>query len=143
MNRVIVMGYLGQDPEIKYTPSGVAVTNFSVATTETWTDKNGGGKQESTEWHRIVVWGKQAEHCNQYLTKGRKCLVEGKLQTRSWEGKDGFKRYTTEIRALSVQFVDGLSDRNENTTDNSQQDFMSQKYEVPTSSEFTTDDIPF
>ena len=83
VNKVIILGRLGQDPELKYTPSGAGVCNFSLATTESWNDKNSGQKQERTEWHRVVVWGKLAELCNQYLSKGRQAYVEGKLQTRS------------------------------------------------------------
>ena len=88
LNKVMLLGRLGQEPELKYTPSGSAVCNFSLATTESWSDKSG-QKQERTEWHRIVVWGKLGELCNQYLSKGRQAFVEGTLQTRSWEGKDG------------------------------------------------------
>ena len=106
VNKVIILGRLGQDPELKYTPSGAAVCNFSVATSESWADKSG-QKQEKTEWHRIIVWGKLGELCNQYLAKGRQAYVEGSLQTRSWEGKDGSKRYTTEVVARNVQFGGG------------------------------------
>lgn len=110
VNKVILLGRLGQDPEYKVTPSGAAVCNFSLATSETWNDKNSGQKQEKTEWHRVVVWGKLAEICNQYLSKGSQAFVEGRLQTRSWEDKDGNKKYTTEINATTVQFVGGQSD---------------------------------
>ena len=106
VNKVIVLGRLGQNPELKYTPSGAAVCNFSCATSESWTDRNG-QKQEKTEWHRVVVWGKLAELCNQYLAKGRQVYVEGSLQTRSWEDKNGVKRYTTEINARTIQFLGG------------------------------------
>lgn len=105
INKVILVGRLGNDPEIRYTQQGVAVTNFNMATSENWMDK-GGQKQERTEWHRIVVWGKMAETCSQYLAKGRQVYVEGRLQTRQWEDKDAQKRYTTEIIALTVQFLD-------------------------------------
>ncbi len=104
VNKVMLVGRLGQNPEVKYTPSGQAVANFSVATNENWTDKSG-QKQERTEWHRIVVWGKLAELCNQYLTKGRQVYVEGRLQTRQWQDKDGQTRYTTEVQAQTVQFL--------------------------------------
>ncbi|MBL7664765.1 MAG: single-stranded DNA-binding protein [Bacteriovoracaceae bacterium] len=104
VNKVIILGRLGQDPELKYTPTGSAVCNFSVATSDNWTDKSG-QKQEKTEWHRVVVWGKLAELCNQYLSKGRQVFLEGKLQTRSWDDKDGNKRYTTEVLANTVQFI--------------------------------------
>jgi len=91
---------------VRYTPSGAAVANFSLTTNESWTDKSG-QKQERTEWHRIVVWGKLAELCNQYLSKGRQAYVEGRLQTREWQDKDGNKKYTTEVQAQTVQFLGG------------------------------------
>lgn len=106
VNKVILVGRLGQDPEVRYTPSGSAVANFSVATNEAWTDKNN-QKQERTEWHRVVVWGKLAELCKQYLQKGRQCYVEGRLQTRSWQDKDGTTKYSTEVQAQSIQFLGG------------------------------------
>lgn len=104
VNKVILVGRLGQNPEVRYTPSGAAVANFSVATNETWVDKSG-QKQDRTEWHRIVVWGKTAENCNQYLSKGRQVYIEGKLQTRQWQDKDGQTKYSTEIQAQTVQFL--------------------------------------
>ena len=104
MNKAIIVGRLGQNPEVKFLPSGQAVSNFSVATNESWTDKEG-VKQERVEWHRVVVWGKTAENCGKYLTKGRQVLVEGKIQTREWDDKAGVKKYTTEIQAQSVQFL--------------------------------------
>jgi single-strand DNA-binding protein len=104
VNKVILVGRLGQNPEVRYTPSGAAVANFSVATNESWTDKSG-QKQERTEWHRIVVWGKLAELCSQYLSKGRQAYIEGRLQTREWQDKDGVKKYTTEVQAQTVQFL--------------------------------------
>ena len=106
INKVLLIGRLGQDPELKYTPSGSAVCNFSLATSESWTDKSG-QKQERTEWHRVVVWGKLAELCNQYLSKGRQSFVEGALQTRQWEDKQGQKRYTTEVNAKNIPFLGG------------------------------------
>ena len=110
VNKVILVGRLGADPEIRYTQQGVGVTNFNIATSENWVDK-AGQKQERTEWHRIVVWGKMAETCSQYLSKGRQVFVEGRLQTRQWEDKDGGKRYTTEVVAGTVQFLDGSKDK--------------------------------
>ncbi len=104
VNKVILVGRLGQDPELKHTPAGGTVCQFSLATSENWLDKQG-QKQEKTEWHRVVVWGKLAETCNQYLAKGRQAYVEGRLQTRSWDDKDGQKRYTTEIVANTIQFL--------------------------------------
>ncbi len=105
VNKVILIGNSGADPELRYTPGGTAVSNFSIATNESWTDSSG-EKQERTEWHRIVVWGRLAEICNQYLRKGSKVYIEGKLQTRSWEGQDGLKRYTTEVVARDMQMLD-------------------------------------
>lgn len=152
VNKVILLGRLGQDPELKYTPGGAAVCNFSVATTEAWTDKQG-QKQEKTEWHRIVVWGKLAELCNQYLAKGRQAFVEGRLQTRSWDDKDGTKRYTTEIMASTVQFIGGAT-ANNNANASSGNDNKSynqapaaennhQDYQISNDAHFAADDIPF
>jgi single-strand DNA-binding protein len=106
VNKVILIGNLGSDPEVRYTPSGSAVANFNIATNESWKDKNG-QDQDRTEWHKIVVWGKQAENCGEYLSKGRTVYIEGRLQTRSWDDKEGNKRYTTEIVANTVQFLGG------------------------------------
>ena len=105
VNKVILIGRLGQNPEIRFTPSGAAVANFSVATNETWLDK-AGQKQERTEWHRVVVWGKLAELCGQYLSKGRQAYVEGRMQTRQWQDKDGHDRYTTEIFCNEFEMLD-------------------------------------
>jgi single-strand DNA-binding protein len=110
INKAILIGNLGTDPELKTTSSGTEVCEFSLATNESWTDKSG-QKQEKTEWHKIVVWGKQADACSKYLSKGRSAFVEGKIKTRSWEDKDGNKRYTTEIVANDVQFLGGKNDR--------------------------------
>jgi single-strand DNA-binding protein len=104
INKAIIVGNLGRDPEVRYTQDGTAVANFTVATSESWTDKNTGEKRENTEWHRVVVWRRLAEICGEYLSKGRQVYVEGKLQTRSWE-QDGVTRYTTEIVANTVQFL--------------------------------------
>ena len=106
VNKVMLLGNLGADPEVRFTPSGQAVANFRIATNESWTDKSG-QKQERTEWHRIVVWGKMGELCGEYLKKGRQCFVEGRLQTREWTDKEGKKNYTTEIVANNVQFLGG------------------------------------
>jgi single-strand DNA-binding protein len=105
MNKVIIMGRLGADPEMRYTPNQTAVATLRVATTEAWTKD--GQRHEQTEWHRIIVWSRQAENCAKYLSKGRQVLVEGRLQTRAWDDKSGQKRYTTEIIANNVQFVGG------------------------------------
>ena len=106
VNKVILIGNLGVDPEIRFTPGGQAVANFRVATNESWTDKNG-QKQDRTEWHRIVAWGKLAELCGEYLKKGRQAYMEGRLKTREWTDKEGKKNYTTEIIASTVQFLGG------------------------------------
>jgi single-strand DNA-binding protein len=105
VNRVILIGNLGADPELKYTPSSRALCNLRVATTEVFKDKSG-AKQERTEWHRVTVWGDQAENCSKYLAKGRSVYIEGKLQTRSYE-KDGQKHYATDVVADRVVFLGG------------------------------------
>jgi single-strand DNA-binding protein len=107
INKVILIGNLGADPEVRFTQGGQAVANFRIATSESWTDKQSGQKTEKTEWHRIVVWGKLAELCGEYLKKGRQCYVEGRLQTREWTDKEGKKNYTTEVVANTVQFLGG------------------------------------
>ena len=105
VNKVILLGNLGRDPELRYTPGGQPVANFSIATSESWNKKDGSGREERTEWHRIVAWGRTAELCAQYLAKGRTVYVEGRLQTREWENKEGQKQRTTEVIANSVQFI--------------------------------------
>jgi len=104
VNKVILIGNLGKDPELRYTPSQQPVATFSLATTERWTDRNG-QRQDRTEWHTVVAWGKLGELVNQYLKKGRSAYVEGRITTRSWDDKDGNKRYKTEIVASTVQFL--------------------------------------
>jgi single-strand DNA-binding protein len=106
VNKVILVGNLGADPDMRYTPSGQGVCELRLATSESWNDKNG-QRQERTEWHRVVVWGKRAEICSKYLSKGRQVYVEGRIQTRSYDDKDGNKRYITEIIAADVQFLGG------------------------------------
>ena len=105
-NKVIVLGNLTRDPELRYTQNGQAVANFSLATTEKWNSREG-QREERTEWHRIVTWGKTAELCAQYLSKGRSAYIEGRIQTREWEDREGQKRQTTEIVAQTVQFLGG------------------------------------
>ena len=105
VNKVILIGNLGSDPEVRYTPDGVPVANFSLATNESWNDKDG-QRQERTEWHRLVLWRRQAEVAQQYLKKGSKIYVEGRLQTRSWDDQSGQKRYTTEIVVNDMQMLD-------------------------------------
>jgi single-strand DNA-binding protein len=106
VNKAIIVGNLGRDPEVRFTPSGKAVARFSVATSDRWTDPQG-QRQERTEWHNIVVWGKQAETCGQYLSKGRQVYVEGRITNRSYDDKDGNKKYITEIIARDVRFLGG------------------------------------
>lgn len=155
INKVMIIGRLGQDPELKYTPSGAAVCNFTLATSESWADKSG-QKQEKTEWHRVVVWGKLAELCNQYLGKGRQAYIEGSLQTRSWDAKDGTKRYITEINARNVQFLGSNANAGDtasaprNNFDQSASNApaaasnpMNQDFGATPDTNFTADDIPF
>ena len=106
VNKVILVGYLGADPDMRYTPSGQGVCELRLATSESWNDKNG-QRQERTEWHRVVVWGKRAEVCSKYLSKGRQVYVEGRIQTRTYDDKEGVKKYMTEIIAADVQFLGG------------------------------------
>lgn len=110
VNKVIIIGRLGKDPETKFTPSGSAVTNASIATSESWKDKNTGQKQEKTEWHRVVFFNKLAEIAGDYLEKGSLVYIEGKLTTRKWQGQDGQDRYTTEIVASQMQMLGAKGD---------------------------------
>ncbi len=139
INKVILIGRLGSDPEVRYTPSGVAVANFNIATSEEWKDKDSGEKKERTEWHRIVVWRRLGEICGEYLSKGRQVYIEGRLQTRDWEDRDGNKRYTTEIVATDVQFL-GSRDSSESARPRStgSADFQGGPAQGP-----ADDDIPF
>jgi single-strand DNA-binding protein len=146
VNKVILVGRLGQNPEVRYTPSGAAVANFSVATNESWMDKSG-QKQERTEWHRVVVWGKLAELCNQYLAKGRQCYVEGRLQTRQWQDKDGQTKYTTEVQAQTIQFLGAGAGAGTQTGDDAGYSRGANSNSMNTmpadGPSFTEDDIPF
>lgn len=110
VNKVILLGNLGRDPEVRFTQGGTPVANFTMATTDRWSDPSG-EKKEKTEWHRIVVWGKQAEIAGEYLKKGRPVFIEGSLQTREWTDRDGNKRYTTEVRAQRLQLLGRPDDR--------------------------------
>lgn len=138
LNKVILMGRLGIDPELKkIVASGASVCNLSVATTETWLDKSSKEKQERTHWHRVIVWGKQAELCAQYLKKGREIFLEGKVVPRSYDDKDGNKKYTTEIVADFVRFIGkGKQEGGEGELNNKLE-------EARGSYDFTADDIPF
>ncbi len=139
INKVILIGRLGRDPEVRYTPDGAAIANFSIATSEEWKDKATGEKKERTEWHRIVAFRKLGEICGEYLSKGRQVYIEGRLQTRSWE-KDGVTRYSTEIVASDVQFLGGRDSANSGG-----QSLNTQASDTPKSSGSGTigDDIPF
>lgn len=143
INKVIIIGRLGQDPEMKAVGQGATVTRLNVATSENWVDKNG-QKQERTEWHRITVWGKLAEICGKYLAKGRQVYVEGKLQTRSWED-NGQKKYATEIVAQTVQFLGAGGATT--TTDNSMNQSSGSDFNFgdfgPEPSFNQNEDIPF
>jgi single-strand DNA-binding protein len=140
VNKVILVGNLGRDAELRYTPAGAAVATLSLATTEVWNDK-GGQRQEKTEWHRVVLWGKQAETLNEYLMKGKQIYVEGRLQTREWNDKDGNKRYTTEIRGDRVVLLGGGGGggRREAPARGPQESVEAHEPVVPV----TDDDIPF
>ena len=136
VNKVIVVGRLGADPEVKTISGDNTVARLSVATSESWNDRNG-QKQERTEWHRVVVWGKLADLCGKYLSKGRQVYLEGRLQTRSWEDQQGQKRYTTEIVANTIQFLGGTQ-----ANASSDEDFPSQNF-GPEPSFDADEEIPF
>lgn len=139
INKVILIGRLGSDPEVRYTPDGTAVANFSIATSDEWTDKATNEKRERTEWHRIVAWRKLGEICGEYLSKGKQVYIEGKLQTRSWE-KDGVTRYTTEIVASDVQF---LGSRDSADTYRPPEPAETPESSKPSLPDKQDDDIPF
>lgn len=140
INKVIIVGRLGNDPEVKTIGQGQTVARLSIATSESWTGKDG-QKQERTEWHRIVVWGKLAEICGKHLSKGRQVYVEGKLQTRSWEDQQGVKKYSTEIVASTVQFLGAAGEKT--TTSNGGGDDMNYQDFGPEPSFNSADEIPF
>lgn len=141
VNRVILVGNIGKDAEIRYTTGGAAVSTLSLATTEVWNDKASGQRQERTEWHRVVVWGKQAETLSEYLTKGRQIYIEGRLQTRQWDDKDGNKRYTTEVRTDRIVLLGGRSSTGEAGA--VQQGSSPSGSPAAGPPELTEDDIPF
>ena len=133
VNKVIIVGRLGKDPEVRTIGNGGTVATITVATSENWVDKEG-AKQERTEWHRVVAWGKLAEICGRHLSKGRQVYVEGRLQTRSWEDQQGQKKYSTEIVASTVQFLGAANERSENTS-------TSRENNASTGGEFATQDF--
>ncbi|HEY3488116.1 MAG TPA: single-stranded DNA-binding protein [Gammaproteobacteria bacterium] len=142
INKVILIGHLGQDPEVKYMPSGSAVANVSIATTESWKDKTSGEKQERTEWHKVVFFARLAEIVGEYLRKGSQVYVEGRLQTRKWQDKNGQDRYTTEIVASEMQMLGGKGGGASGSADFSQSAPAGEMSE-PTGKDGFDDDIPF
>ena len=138
VNKVILIGNLGRDPEVRYTTSGTPVANFTMATTERWSDASSGERKEKTEWHRVVVWAKQAEIVGEYLRKGRQVYIEGSLQTREWTDRDGNKRYTTEVRAQRVQMLGRRSD-----AEDAGQSERTAPAVAESAQGFEDDDIPF
>ena len=150
VNKAIIIGRLGNDPEMRYMPNGEPVANISIATSETWNDKNTGEKREKTEWHRVTAYRRAAEIIGQYTRKGSKLYVEGKLQTRKWTDNNGVDRYTTEIIADSVQLLDSRGDGNRGHDDHSSrggqghqqpQQNNAPQYNPPAQDDF--DDVPF
>lgn len=145
VNKVILVGNLGRDAELRYTPGGAAVATLNLATTEVWNDKSG-QRQEKTEWHRIVLWGKTAETLSEYLLKGRQIYVEGRLQTRQWDDRDGNKRYTTEVRSDRVVLLSGRGDgaqAGRQHEDEQNQRAPAAPAAPAEGAELTEDDIPF
>lgn len=141
VNKVILVGRLGTDPEVKTISGGNNVARLSLATSENWMDKQG-QKQERTEWHRVVVWGKLAELCGKYLSKGRQVYVEGRLQTRSWEDQQGVKKYSTEIVATTVQFLGAGAAAGASTSTSNDQEYPAQNF-GPEPSFDAAEEIPF
>jgi single-strand DNA-binding protein len=145
VNKVILVGRLGKDPELKYTQGGTPVANFSLATDETWTDQSG-EKQQRTEWHNIVAWKKLAEICGQYVKKGQQIYIEGKIQTRKWEDKDGNSRYTTEVVASNLVLLGKKEGGGNEETDQKARKTAPKKgapKKEEGDQEITDDDIPF
>ncbi len=152
VNKAILVGNLGRDPEVRYSPNGQAVANVTIATSESWKDKTSGEKQEKTEWHRVVFFGRLAEIAGEYLKKGAQIYVEGRLQTRKWQDKDGHDRYTTEIVANDMQMLGSRGGAGAPSGDNFNQDQpsaadntgnASPKKTTPAVAGEFDDDIPF
>jgi len=146
VNKVILVGNLGKDPEVRYSPNGSAMANVTIATAESWKDKQSGEKQEKTEWHRVVFFNRLAEIVGEYLKKGSQVYVEGRLQTRKWQGKDGQDRYTTEIVANEMQMLGSRSggggDTSWNQQSNNAPSQQSSPASAPPADDFD-DDVPF
>lgn len=143
LNKVMVIGNLGQDPDVRSLPSGAAVTNITVATSEQWKDKDSGEKQERTEWHRIVFFNKLAEIAGEYLKKGAKVYIEGSLRTRKWQDKEGNDRYSTEIVAKDMQMLDGKGGGGGDAKAQSQAEAYGDVVREPAGGDDFDDDIPF
>jgi single-strand DNA-binding protein len=147
VNKVILVGRLGRDPELKYTASGTPFCRFSIATDDVWNDKGSGERQERTEWHSIVAWDRLAEICNQYLTKGKLVYIEGSLQTREWDDQEGNKRKTTEVRARDMVMLssasDGAGGGGQRRTAAAAADMGGGGASTGSTSTITDDDIPF
>lgn len=148
INKVILIGNLGADPEVRYTPANTAVCNISVATTDQWRDKQTGEQQEKTEWHRVVMFNRLGEIAGEYLKKGSKVYIEGRLQTRKWQGQDGQDRYTTEIVANEMQMLDGRSGAGAAPMDDAgygsrQEQPRQSRQPSPPADDDLADDIPF
>jgi len=142
VNKVILIGNLGKDPEVKYTPSGQAVANFSLATTEVGSSKDG-NKQEYTEWHRIVAWGRLAEICGEYLSKGKSVYIEGSLKTTSWQDKEGSTRWKTEVIARTMQILSPAGEKQAQASRPKQEEEFPSDFTFDEGSSGTDDDIPF
>ncbi len=145
LNKAMIIGRLGQDPEVRYTQSNTAVATLNIATSERYKDSNG-EYQERTEWHRVVAWGRLAEICQQYLNKGSQVYIEGPIQTRQWEDKEGQKRYTTEIKALQMIMLDSKGSGGNNAPSGGQQNAgkpMSSNVELGSNFDDMDDDLPF
>lgn len=144
VNKVILVGNLGRDAELRYTTGGTAVATLNLATTEKWNDKQG-QRQERTEWHRCVLWGKSAEALQEYLVKGKQVYLEGQLQTRQWDDKDGNKRYTTEVKVRELRLLGGGGSRRQQDDDDGGGGAADPELEGPGGSDgpVTEDDIPF
>ena len=142
VNKVLLVGNLGKNPELRFTPGGKACCKFPLATSEVWTTES--GKQERTEWHQIVVWGKSAENCGQYLTKGRQVYVEGAIRSRSYDAKDGTTRSVTEIVSQRVQFLGTKPTGTATVTDSVTDGFSgSEDDDIPMTPSLSDDDVPF
>ena len=139
VNKVILIGHLGKDPDVRHSQSGATITSFSLATNETWNNKDG-QREERTEWHRIVVFGKLADICGQYLKKGKQVFIEGRLQTRSWEDRDGNKRYTTEVVASNMTMLGRAGDM---PSDEYAPPIQESDFQEPSMDSPREDDIPF